>query len=797
MIRNYLKIAWRSFLKKSLFSFINVFGLALSLSVCMLVMIRMKDAFSYDRFHPHPDRTYRIISEIKNKKGDHWKMASTPLPLEQSLLQNNNVAEKIVRIYPAINEKTSTATKELNIRGAFTDPSFFDVFGFTLKQGNEKEALIQPNKIVLSSATAERFFGKKQAVGEILNLGNLGVFEVTGVLNNFPGKSHLDLDAYVSFSTIPQLEKLHKLPAMSQSWDSFEKGYTYVLLNKDASVNALQNSLQGVSTEVNKLSKDGQFNFITEPLSSITPGNSDVYNGLGSGTSWMKIYVEAAIALIILIAACFNYTNLTIARALTRAKEVGIRKVAGAVRRQIFTQYIIESVLVALFALVFAFILFMFMMRYKPFNDGYEMIPDVSLDLSLISVFIVFTVLTGCIAGALPAWILSSFKPVQVLKSISTKKLFGNISLQKGLVVFQFTLSLVIIIFLSAFYSQFSFIGKADYGFRKDNTLIIPLNGNKPEIIRNAISGINGVDNITAVSDNFGNRQTGDIPVLYNKDQNQRLNLAYYYTDENVVPVMDLTLKAGDNLPVTNNENKSKYMLINEKAVRAMGFRNPDDAVNKTVWLNDTLLATITGVISDFYYRNPGIDIRPMALINNPSEAKFLTLNVSATNKERLVEQIGAVWKDVTKQDNFKFSWFTKYLEEASDQSATISLLGYLAFIAVSIAALGLLGLVIYTVETRRKEISIRKILGASVKILMLYLSKGFIKLLLIAGAIAMPLGFILSKMFLQNFSLRVDFGLMSVIACFLFLLAIGLLTILSQTFKASSENPVKNLRTE
>ena len=366
---------------------------------------------------------------------------------------------------------------------------------------------------------------------------------MTGVLNDFPGKSHLDLDAYVSFSSIPQLEKLHKLPPLLQSWDSFEKGYTYVLLNKNTSVNALNNALKGISADVNKLSRDAQFSFITQSLSAITPGDSDLYNGLGNGTSWTKNYLESAIALIILIAACFNYTNLTIARALTRAKEVGIRKVAGAIRMQIFTQYIIESVLVALFALAFAFILFLWMMRYKPFNDGYEMIPDVNMDFSVIMLFVVFTVFTGCIAGALPAWILSSFKPVQVLKSISTKKLFGNISLQKGLIIFQFTLSLIIIIFLSAFYRQFAFVGKADYGFRKENTLIIDLNGNRPEIAMNAIAAINGVDGISAVSDNFGTRQTGDISVLYNKDQDRRLKLAYYYTDQNIVPVMNLKLK--------------------------------------------------------------------------------------------------------------------------------------------------------------------------------------------------------------------------------------------------------------
>ncbi len=763
----------------------------------MLVMLRMKDAFSYDRFHPHPDRTFRIISEISNKQGDQWKLASTPLPLQQRLLQQSSGVEKIVRIYPAFNEKASTETKELNIRGAFTEPAFFDVFGFTLKQGSELTALSEPNSIVLSKATSERFFGNKPAMGELLNAGNLGVFKVTGILNDFPGKSHLDFDVYVSSSAIPLLEKQGKLPPMLESWDSFEKAYTYVLLDKGASKNSLARVLKGISADINKLSKDGQFNFTAEPLSAITPGSSDVYNGLGNGTSWMKVYVEAGVALIILLAACFNYTNLTIARALTRAKEVGIRKVSGAVRSQIFTQYILESVLVALFALAVASVLFVLILRYKPFNDEYEMIPNISLDNSIRVIFILFTILTGIFAGAFPAWILSSFKPVKVLKSISTEKLFGNISLQKSLIVFQFTLSLVIIIFLSTFYRQFTYLGEADYGFKKEDLLTISLNGTKPEIITNEFSQIAGVENIAAISDNFGKRPTGDVSVLYDKDQNRRLDLAYYFVDQNIVTVMGLRLKAGESLPLTTAENQGKYLLINEKAVSAMGFKNAADALNKSVWISDTLQAIITGVVKDFYYRNPGINIRPMALINNPSEAKYLTLSVNTKNKEKFVSQLKSVWDKQTQHQTFTYSWFDKYLEDATNQSATISLLGYLAFMAVSIASLGLLGLVIYTVETRRKEISIRKVIGATVNQLMSHLSKGFVKLLLISGAIAMPFGYLLCKFFLQNFPTRIEFGIGSVFLCFLFLLVIGLVTVLSNTYKASSENPVKSLRTE
>ncbi|MEO6730187.1 MAG: ABC transporter permease [Ferruginibacter sp.] len=786
MIRNYLKITLRSLWKNKLFSFINIFGLALSLAVCMIVMEQVKDDLSYDRFHPYADRTYRILSDvIDGKSNNRFRLASTPLPLMNELAGKADVVEAAVQLYPVIHQKAEYGDRELNIKGAFTDPSFFKVFGFRLSAGNERTALDLPNGIVLSNETAVRFFGKTDPIGKILNFQQWGSFQVTGVLENPPGKSHIVYDAFVSSSAIAHLEKAKLLPERQKTWNSINEGYTYVLLKENIPAKNLNKLLQQVGSTPGLKSGDGSINFISQPLSKITPGTDGVYNEIGRGTVWAKLLTVVGVGLIILLAACFNYTNLTVARALTRAKEVGIRKVAGASRSQIFLQYIIEAVLIALLALGFACLLLLQIKPGFPFNT------------QLLIAVIVFTIITGIAAGAFPAWILSAFKPVNVLKNVLTQKLFGNISLQKGLMIFQFTISLLIIIFLSAYYRQFSYMQTLDPGFYSKNILTIPFSG-KNKVFINEISRIGGVEKVYAVSDNFGLRGSGSIPVFMDKPfTGHGIKTDFYFTDASVIPVHKLTLVAGSNFPDNEEFTREKYIVINEKAAGRFGFKTLAAAVGKTVWLNDTTNVEIKGIVKDFYHVGVARYITPVIFRNRADAFNYLNIVVNAADKERVVKQAAAVWGSLNAQTPFTYEWLDKKIAAREDQTDVYATMGFLAFITISIATLGLLGLVIYTVQTRQKEISIRKVIGASVVELMFLLSKGFLKLLVIAGLIAMPLGYIASFFFLQNFANRVPFGPGSLLLSFLFLLLIGLVTILSNTYKASSANPVKNLRTE
>ena len=321
MLISYLKIAIRSLRNNRLVSFINIFGLGLSMSVGMMIMIRIQDQFSYDNFHPYPERTFRIISEYAKKNGEQWKMASTPLPLNEAIVKDGNDVESSVNIYPAFNGKATVEGKEIYLNGAFTEPAFFDVFGFSLSSGDPKTALQLPNSVVINKSTAEKFFGNVNPIGKVISMEHGGDFIVKGVLNAVPGKSHINFDAYASYSSVAQLEKDKILPGKSSDWYAFNTAYTYVLLKKNARPSAFAGQLSFIAGDLNNKNKEGTCAFDLQRIDKITPGGNNLYNDIGNGTSWSKIYFEAGLALLILLAACFNYTNLTIARALHGQKK--------------------------------------------------------------------------------------------------------------------------------------------------------------------------------------------------------------------------------------------------------------------------------------------------------------------------------------------------------------------------------------------------------------------------------------------------------------------------------------------
>lgn len=800
MLSTYLKIAYRNLKKNKLLTFINLFGLGLSMSIGMMQMVIMQVDLSYDTFHPHPERTYRITSEYRQNNGNRFRLASTPLPLYNSLLTDTDNIAQVVNIYPACkgNAKTENG-KELYLNGAFTEPSFFQVFGFTLAQGNPATALQQPNSLVLSATTAKNFFGDKPAMGKSIDVPGLGLFVVTGVLKDAPGKSHIDFDAYASASSIPTLERKGALPANSADWNSFYSGYTYVLLKNADGSKRLSGQLQAIVQPWNKENKQGQTSFSLQSIKKIRPADDSLYNDIGGGTTWNKLMVGVYIGLIILIAACFNYTNLTIARALTRAKEVGVRKIVGARRYQIFIQYVVESVLQALLALIFAWLLLAIIIRYAPFNDGYEMIPSAwKYNAPYILYTIGFALFTGVLAGVAPAWILSAFKPVRVLKNLVTARIFGKVSLQKSLIVFQYSLSLVAIIFLTTFFRQFAFLQSEDPGFSPNNVAVIPLEGMKRDLVAPRIAMISGVRTVSALSVPFTPHFSGMRSQAWiGPRPKDPITLDNFFTDDAFIPSMDIRLLTGRNFSPRRDTLGEREIILNVRATGALGFARPDDALGKKLSVNDSVSLEIIGVVGDFKYENAGKPINPMAFRNKPEVCKFLYVGTDGTNKRTMTQRMADAGRTLAPTTGLTIDWLDETIAQNDSQRATISLLGYLAFIALGIATLGLLGLVIYAVETRRKETGIRKVIGASSRQLVVMLSGRFIKLLLIAGVIAVPIGYTMSVLFLQNFVHRVGNGLVGAIACFLFLLFIGLITILSQTWRASLANPVDSLRTE
>jgi putative ABC transport system permease protein len=798
MIRNYLKIAFRNLKRHKLFSFINIFGLALSMSICLLVLIHLKDQLSYDDFHPHPGRTYRIISELSNKEGNTFRLASSPLPLAVTLANNYDFIEHTTRIYTIASSKAAANKKEINTSQAFTDPSFLTVFGFTLKDGNEQTALNEPNSIVLSAGTAQKFFGTANALGQLMELPQLGSFTVTGVLNQPASHSHLECDAYLSMSSVAALEKSGKLSPLLDQWNMSVSAYTYVLLKENISSRQLDKAVAYETGKLRQLSQsrlNGKENFAFEvqPFNKIILGE-ELQRNLGNTGSRQKIWAEILAGLVILISACFNYTNLSIARSLSRGKEIGIRKVAGAVRYQLFAQFITEAIVVALIALCFAGLLLQLIITYAPFINEIGIYSN-TIDVTLLSWFILFAVFAGFIAGALPAWALSSFKTVQVLKNLASIKLFGGNNFRKVLLIAQFVLALVITIFTTIASKQFTYLSTADPGYNRDNILLLPLQDADQTLLTANINRLQGVEKIAATSVAFGaNTYTTDMVKPAAGKEAVKMNT--YDVDSGFAGAMELQFAAGQNFTNTSSEAKEQFAITNETAIHALGFKNAADAVGKMIWLNDSVPVQLTGVLKDFYYQSMAVPVMPLLLRNRPAQFNLLLVKTSSTDK-KLLGKIEAAWKTAQSAMPFKSSWLRDDIYDRQSAWGTVSMLGFLAFMSITIACLGLLGMVIYNAETRRKEIGIRKVMGASVATIVGLLSKSFLKLVLIAGAIAIPIGYLCGFFFLNIFANRVSIGVGTLLVSLLGILLIVMITIGSQVFKAAIANPVKSLRTE
>ena len=488
MFKNYFKVAFRNLARHKLFSFINIFGLALSMSVCLIVLIRIKDQISYDKFHPNHEKLYRIITKLTNRQGDEFNLATTPLPLGTMLTKDYDFTSNVVRIYPFGTKPASSPSKELNITTAFADAGFFKMFGFRLKEGDAVSALSNPNSIVLSEETAEKYFGSSNPLGEVLSFEPFGKFQVTGVIAKPKGKSHIDFDGFISMSSVAVLERSGLLTSISELWNNGTSAYTYVSVRQKGN-QQLPQAVSQVSAMLMKnttvVGKE-KFEFRVQAFDDIILGEDLQYN-LGNTGSPEKVFAEIGICFILLLSACFNYTNLSLARSLKRGKEVGIRKVAGAFRFQIFYQFIIESVLIALLSLGAAAVLFNLIIDHTAF--GRELIPaDANFTTGLFGWFLIFAIGTGLLAGALPAWALSSFRPVEVLKNLSNIRLFGSNGLRKTLIVIQFALSLTIIVFTLTFFNQFKYLADGDPGYNVKNIINIPLNGTDYQLLANDIS---------------------------------------------------------------------------------------------------------------------------------------------------------------------------------------------------------------------------------------------------------------------------------------------------------------------
>lgn len=817
MFFNYLKTGIRNLLKYKVFSFINVFGLAAAMSVGMLIMLMLADQKSHDGFNEKKDRIYRILCDRPDFRHPY---ATSPFPLAAVMGKDYPIIGTSTHLRMGVGGDAQAGRRVATMVGYFADTAFFKVFSYALERGDRNTAFAEPNSMVITHAMARKLFGDEEPLGKAVTFSDRGItvfggssasqsvlwgsFTITGVIADHPYRSHLKFDVLVSAASLPVLSQNGKIADGSANWNDWYNCFTYVLLERGKTSGELDAALgQVVARQYAGMKEFKGFRMMAQPITGISPGVL-LGNEPTIALPVMAYYFLSFLAFVVLVSACLNYVNLSVARALKRSREIGVRKVAGAGRLDLVWQFLGESVLTALLAMGMAIVILVFLRSaFMHLWVNQYLNFDLPINIGLCAVFLGFALLTGIVAGVYPAFYLSRFEAVTALKSTGGVRP-GRLPLRKVLSVAQFVLSLFFIITSILIYNQFRYFLHFKYEFQTANILNVDLQGGDYEIVSREFQKVQGVTAISACeylpatprSEGFEWR-----PAVRRRAADSLYTLVTALrTDEHFISTMGLKLVAGQGVPASS-PSAWRYIVVNEAAVRAFGYKDAAGilgAVFETPY-NDSPLV-VTGVVADFHMRMLlGNDkIEPLVLQNRPAHFRYLNVRIASHDARSVVTALGARWQAIDPVHTFAYSFYDEELaSESQGIFDVVSILGYIAFLVVVIACLGMLGMATYTTERRRKEVGIRKVLGAGDWANTLLLSREFIQVLLIAIAIAAPLSYLLNAAWLRKFPNRVDFGWGTVLEGVGIVLALGLVTIASQTVRASKKNPVESLRSD
>lgn len=794
MIGSYLKTSRRSLVRNKLFSLINIIGLAVSMSVGLLVIAVIADLNTYDKFHHGHDRLYRVITTFKNADQPPMELASTSVKAGQKIRESVSGAEKVTVFRKGFSGDARVGNATFPLEAVWADNSFLKVFTFPMLKGDAGTALEEPYSLVLSEKTAQKMFGEADPIGKPVMFDTTS-YVVRGVVKDLSKLSHIRFEMLISFATI---EAQQEQKTNFYDWDNVWSNYVYVLMPEHSAVEPVNAALAKISKQESAAYKDKTVSISVQPMAGAVLGGK-FSNNAGPAISPLVTWVLSGLAFVIILSACFNYTNLSVARSLRRSREVGIRKIIGARKSHVLGQFMAESVIIALLALVFSFGFFIFLR--KEFLALDPNISDLlSLDLSLKTVlyFIALACFVGLAAGFLPALFFSRINALLVMKDVSNLTLFRRVGMRKALIVIQYTLSLFFIAATLVGYNQYKGLLRFDLGFETDNIVNVRLQGNKPDVMAKLFAEIPAVKEvsrslmITSLGSYHGSTLKYDVD-----SSNVWLNLV----DEHYLPLHDHKLLAGTNFKLKPEKGKESEVIVNEQVLKRfnIGKRVPEKALGKVVTVDGQAL-TIIGVIRDFHYGTLEAKIEPVLFRYSANEPSgYLNVKIASGDLPGTMEMLETAWRKVDKVHPIQAKFYNDQIESAYSQfSVMVKVIGFIAFLAICIASLGLFGMVVFTTETKLKEISIRKVLGASEGGLVYLLCEGFLILLLISALIAIPATYLFfDKIVLDNFPYHQPINMLEMLAGVLVVMLLAFLMIGSQTVKAARNNPAKVLKSE
>lgn len=810
MFKNYLKTAGRNLLKNKGYSFINIFGLATGFASCLLILLFVFDELSYDKYNEKADQIYRVDADLKFG-GHNFVIAATPDPLGPTLKNEYPQVKQFVRFRSHGGVLVKKGDQNIQEdRVILTDSTLFDVFTLPMISGDPKTALVHPNSVVITESIAKKYFSGtdlNSLLGKSLTINDTALYKITGIIKDVPKASHFHYDFF-----IPMYGQL--APYEINQWVS-NNFNTYILLDKSADAKVFSAQLDDLvmknvipflkqwSPDLTEFNKQGNYlHYDLMPLKRI-----HLYSQKGSelenNGNIQFVTIFSMIALFILIIACVNFMNLSTARSAGRAKEVGVRKVLGSMRRNLIFQFLSESLLVSFIAMIFALVIAILLLPF--FNDlsGKELLlKDLLSPVILLALFLL-VLLVGFFAGMYPAFYLSSFKPVEVLKG----KVAANLKtgwLRSGLVVFQFAISIFLIIGTIVIYTQLNFIQTKDLGFDRQQVLVVKnigALGERTKIFKDEVLKLSGVENgtISGYLPTSGWRSDSPVFPELSDDINKTISTQIWSVDENYIPTLGMKVIEGRNFS-SDLPTDSSGVIVNEAFASLL---NTDQLLNKPLYFMDNFpdkdLTTyhILGVVKNFNFNSLHDNIGPLVLLFQPQNSS-ISFRINTKHAEKVIGSIENIYHKIAPGQPFEYSFMNedfnntyKAEQKMGGLSITFSIL------AILIACLGLFGLITFAAGQRTKEIGIRKVLGASVADVSAMLAKSFLKLVLIAALIAFPLAWWAMNLWLENFAYRITIPWWVFPVAGAAAIVISLITLSYQAIKAGIANPVESLRAE
>lgn len=810
MLKNYIKLAFKNLKKYKLISFVNIFGLTIGFTSCLLILAYILNEVSYDKFNKKADQVYRLTRTFYNGNGEATlKLATVAPPFGYYFPTAFPEIEKLTRLFYTGTVSFKHGDKLFTEQNAyFGDEDIFDVFTIKVMNGNPKTALEQPFTMMINEETARKYFGNENPINKVVKINNRFDVKVTGVYKSFPANSHIHPEILLSFNTLKD-PAVYGDEQLRTNWGN-NSFYTYLLLPEHYDVKKMKSRFPAFLDEYmrDQYGANKPSVYTSLDLQRLTDIHLHSHTDLEAEPNGdiRRIYIFGAIAIFILLIACINYMNLATARSTLRSKEIGVRKVVGASRKALISQFLGESILLTLIAMTLAFLLLFFTLPWLNQVSGQTLSIRTILKWQVMIPLLMAPFVVGFLAGAYPALFMSAMQPVKTLKGLARKG-EGNVNLRKALVVTQFSISIVLIIITAVVYQQMHYLQNAKLGYDKEHIITLPFyiqqNDNfssfRNTLLRNpAIADASRSSRIPTgrLLDNMGaSVAAGDsmMPV--------KADIKYVMVDYDFIPTYGINIVSGRNFSRDFGTDTTSF-IINEIALKSLGFRSPETAIGQKMKYGKSV-GQIIGVMKNFNFESLHEDIKPLILIMPTSQQGLnqysnISIKISGKDIPGALTTIKNAWHqflpDFPYQYNFLDENFAR-LYSAEQKQETI----FLSFscIAIIIACLGLFGLSAFSISQRVKEIGIRKVLGAGSYSLVQMLCKEFLVLVSVASLIAFPVAWYSMNKWLQRFAYHVEIHWYIFFIAALLALLLALLTVGLQALKAAQANPVKNLRTE